>query len=60
MKEGHAGLQDPAVPIEGGPGLGEARKLEATQAADMRVGDVVVLHGTPEALELAETRLLRG
>jgi monovalent cation:H+ antiporter-2, CPA2 family len=40
--------------------LGEARKLDAVQAGDLRTGDVVVLHGTPEALELAEMRLLRG
>ena len=39
---------------------GERAKLDAAQAAELRAGDVVVLLGTPEALELAERRLLRS
>jgi CPA2 family monovalent cation:H+ antiporter-2 len=39
---------------------GELRRLDATQAGELRAGDVVVLLGTPEALGRAEERLLRG
>ena len=39
---------------------GEGSKLDGAQAGELRPGDVVVLLGTPEALERAEERLLRG
>jgi CPA2 family monovalent cation:H+ antiporter-2 len=39
---------------------GEGRKLGAGEADALRAGDVVVLLGTPEALDRAEDRLLRG
>lgn len=39
---------------------GEREKLDAAKASALQAGDVVVLLGTPEALERAEARLLRG
>jgi CPA2 family monovalent cation:H+ antiporter-2 len=39
---------------------GEREKLDSAQAAELRAGDVVVLLGAPDALALAEERLLRG
>jgi len=39
---------------------GAKAKLSAEQAGALEAGDVVVLLGVPEALALAEERLLRG
>jgi CPA2 family monovalent cation:H+ antiporter-2 len=39
---------------------GEREKLDSAQAAELRAGEVVVLLGAPDALALAEERLLRG
>ena len=39
---------------------GAKAKLTAEQAGALEAGDVVVLLGVPEALSLAEERLLRG
>jgi CPA2 family monovalent cation:H+ antiporter-2 len=40
--------------------LGEKRKLAAGEAGALRVGDVVVLLGSPEGIDAAESLLLRG
>ncbi len=53
-------LQDFGAEVRAVRRLGEKRKLEAAEAGALREGDVVVLLGTPEAIDAAESLLLRG
>jgi CPA2 family monovalent cation:H+ antiporter-2 len=53
-------LEDLGVQVRTVRRLGEKRKLEAGEAGALREGDVVVLVGTPESIDAAESLLLRG
>jgi len=53
-------LQDLGVEVRAVRRLGEKRKLDAAEAGSLREGDVVVLLGAPEAIDAAESLLLRG
>ena len=53
-------LEDLGVQVRAVRRLGEKRKLDASQAGELREGDVVVLLGTPESIDAAESLLLRG
>jgi monovalent cation:H+ antiporter-2, CPA2 family len=53
-------LQDLGVEVRAVRRLGEKRKLGAAEAGALREGDVVVLLGAPEAIDAAESLLLRG
>jgi CPA2 family monovalent cation:H+ antiporter-2 len=54
------GLEDLGVQVRAVRRLGEKRKLAAGEAGALRDGDVVVLLGTPEGIDAAESLLLRG
>ena len=53
-------LEDLGVEVRAVRRLGEKRKLDAAEAGALREGDVVVLVGTPESIDAAESLLLRG
>ncbi len=53
-------LQDLGVEVRAVRRLGEKHKLGAAEAGPLCVGDVVVLLGAPEAIDAAESLLLRG
>jgi CPA2 family monovalent cation:H+ antiporter-2 len=53
-------LEDLGVQVRAVRRLGEKRKLDAAEAGALREGDVVVLLGAPEAIDAAESVLLRG
>jgi len=55
-----AALGELGVQVQAVRRPGARVKLAASQAGALREGDVVVLLGAPEGLELAEARLLRG
>jgi CPA2 family monovalent cation:H+ antiporter-2 len=53
-------LADLGVQVRAVRRLGEKRKLGADEAGELREGDVIVLVGTPESIDAAESLLLRG
>jgi len=53
-------LEDLGAQVRAVRRLGEKRKLDADEAGELREGDVVVLLGPPEAIDAAESLLLRG